>query len=76
MSRHRIGVDLGGTKIEIAILAPDGSELLRHRIDTPHGYQASLEAIARLVRMRKRNWASRRQSASAFPASSARSPAW
>ena len=49
MSRHRIGVDLGGTKIEIAILAPDGSELLRHRIDTPHGYQASLEAIARLV---------------------------
>ena len=49
MSRHRIGVDLGGTKIEIAILAPDGSEVLRHRIDTPHGYQATLEAIARLV---------------------------
>jgi fructokinase len=35
---HRIGIDLGGTKIEVAVLAPDGSERLRHRIDTPHGY--------------------------------------
>ncbi len=50
MSQHRIGIDLGGTKIEIAVLAPDGSERLRHRIDTPHGYQASLEGIAGLVR--------------------------
>jgi len=50
MSRHRIGVDLGGTKIEIAVLAPDGSERLRRRIDTPRGYRASLEAIAHMVR--------------------------
>ena len=50
MTRHRIGIDLGGTKIEIAVLAPDGSERHRHRIDTPHGYQASLEGIAGLVR--------------------------
>jgi fructokinase len=50
MTQHRIGVDLGGTKIEIAVLAPDGRERHRHRIDTPRGYQASLEAIARLVR--------------------------
>ncbi len=50
MTQHRIGIDLGGTKIEIAVLAPDGSERLRHRIDTPRGYQASLEAIAALVR--------------------------
>lgn len=49
MSRHRIGIDLGGTKIEIVVLDPDGSERLRHRIDTPHGYQASLQAITRLV---------------------------
>ncbi len=48
--QHRIGIDLGGTKIEIVVLAPDGSECHRHRIDTPHGYQASLEAIAGLVR--------------------------
>ena len=46
----RIGIDLGGTKIEIIVLGPDGSESLRHRIDTPHGYQASLDGIAGLVR--------------------------
>ena len=51
MSQHRIGIDLGGTKIEITVLAPDGSEALRHRIPTPHGgYHATLDAIAALVR--------------------------
>jgi fructokinase len=50
LTRHRIGVDLGGTKIEIVALAPDGSEQLRHRIETPHGYQATLDGIASLVR--------------------------
>jgi fructokinase len=49
MNQHRIGVDLGGTKIEIAVLGPDGSERHRHRIDTPGGYRAALEAIAGLV---------------------------
>jgi fructokinase len=42
MQSHRIGIDLGGTKIEIAVLARDGSERLRHRNDTPLGYLASL----------------------------------
>jgi fructokinase len=50
MTPHRIGVDLGGTKTEIIVLTPDGTERLRHRIDTPPGYQASLDAIAALVR--------------------------
>src|SRR5580704_8349893 len=50
MNRHRIGIDLGGTKIEIIVLAPDGSEQLRHRVNTPHTYSATLEAIATLVR--------------------------
>ena len=49
MNQHRIGIDLGGTKIEIVVLAPDGGERVRHRIATPSGYRASLEAIARLV---------------------------
>ena len=49
MSSHRIGIDLGGTKIEIVVLGPDGPELLRHRISTPMGYHATLEAIAGLV---------------------------
>ncbi|HXT78667.1 MAG TPA: ROK family protein [Acetobacteraceae bacterium] len=50
MTRHRIGIDLGGTKIEIAVLEQDGTEVLRHRVPTPRGYQASLDAIAGLVR--------------------------
>ena len=51
MTQHRIGIDLGGTKIEIAVLAPDGSEAFRHRVPTPHGdYHATLDAIAALVR--------------------------
>ena len=50
MSATRIGIDLGGTKIEIAALAPDGTERLRRRVPTPPGYAATLEAIAGLVR--------------------------
>jgi fructokinase len=50
MNRNRIGIDLGGTKIEIIVLAPDGSEQLRHRVNTPLTYSATLEAIAALVR--------------------------
>ena len=46
----RLGVDLGGTKIEIIGLAADGRELLRRRIATPQGdYRATLTAIAGLV---------------------------
>lgn len=46
----RIGVDLGGTKIEIIALAEDGSTLVRRRIPTPAGdYAATIEAIATLV---------------------------
>lgn len=50
MAQFRIGIDLGGTKIEIAVLGPDGAEALRHRVPTPHGYQDTLDAIAGLVR--------------------------
>jgi fructokinase len=46
----RIGIDLGGTKIEILALAPDGSELLRERVATPRdSYQAVVIAIRDLV---------------------------
>jgi fructokinase len=46
-----LGVDLGGTKIEIAALAADdGRFLLRERVATPRGgYEAVIEAIAALV---------------------------
>ncbi|BCV67320.1 fructokinase [Shewanella carassii] len=45
----RIGVDLGGTKIELVALGDSGSELFRKRIATPRDYQATLEAICALV---------------------------
>ncbi len=47
----RIGVDLGGTKIEALALANDGAELSRRRIATPQGdYRATLDATVALVR--------------------------
>ena len=45
----RIGVDLGGTKIEALALGDDGRELSRIRVPTPRGYEASLDAISGLV---------------------------
>lgn len=46
----RIGIDLGGTKIEAIALDGNGRELLRRRVTTPGGdYQATLAAIAALV---------------------------
>ncbi|HUL32245.1 MAG TPA: fructokinase [Candidatus Eisenbacteria bacterium] len=42
----RIGVDLGGTKIEFVALENDGSELHRHRVATPRGdYTATVNAV-------------------------------
>ncbi len=47
----RIGVDLGGTKIEIAALDAGGEVLARKRVATPAGdYDATLGAIVALVR--------------------------
>ncbi len=46
----RIGIDLGGTKIEAIALAPAGEEIARHRVTTPRDYAASLDAVAGLVR--------------------------
>ena len=46
----RIGVDLGGTKIEAIALDDAGAVLCRHRIATPAGdYGGTLGAIAELV---------------------------
>lgn len=46
----RIGIDVGGTKIELAALAGRDSEVLRRRVSTPKGdYEATLAAIASLV---------------------------
>jgi fructokinase len=46
----RIGLDLGGTKIEALALSAEGRELERIRIATPRGdYGGTLEAIRSLV---------------------------
>ena len=46
----RIGIDLGGTKIEIAALNKEGEIIHRDRIASPRGdYDATLEAVRRLV---------------------------
>ncbi|HEU4631760.1 MAG TPA: ROK family protein [Gemmatimonadaceae bacterium] len=45
----RIGIDLGGTKIEGIALARDGVELHRRRIATPRGYAPTLDALVALV---------------------------
>ena len=46
----RIGVDLGGTKIEALALDDAGREMLRRRVATPQGdYRATVAAIAGLV---------------------------
>ena len=42
----RIGIDLGGTKIEFVALERDGHELHRHRVATPRGdYDGTIRAI-------------------------------
>jgi fructokinase len=50
MTQYRIGIDLGGTKIEIVVLGPDGAEVLRRRVATPRGYAETVAAIVGLVR--------------------------
>ena len=48
--RPALGIDLGGTKIEAVLFAPDGAELWRHRSATPAGrYEATLAALADAV---------------------------
>lgn len=47
----RIGVDIGGTKIETIALDQRGREVFRKRVTTPRGhYQKTIEIVAVLVR--------------------------
>ena len=50
-SAIRLGIDLGGTKIELIALDGNGRELLRRRIATPQNdYPGTIEATVRLIR--------------------------
>jgi fructokinase len=47
----RIGIDLGGTKIEALAIDKDGRELVRYRVPTPReDYAGTIAAMAGLVR--------------------------
>jgi fructokinase len=49
-SEMRIGIDLGGTKIEALAIDRHGVELARHRVDTPReDYDATIQAMVGLV---------------------------
>ena len=46
----RIGIDLGGTKIELIALDGAGAEMFRKRVPTPQGnYEATIRAVTGLV---------------------------
>jgi fructokinase len=45
-----MGVDLGGTKIELAVFDDEGAEKLRRRTATPHsGYDDALQVLAQFI---------------------------
>ncbi len=55
MQQVRLGIDVGGTKLEIVALDEDGRECLRRRVATPQGdYPATLAAIVALVESAER----------------------
>jgi predicted NBD/HSP70 family sugar kinase len=57
MGGVRIGVDLGGTKIEAIALEAGGREVFRKRVSTPRGdYDATVAAISGLVSEIDRNF--------------------
>ena len=45
----RVGIDLGGTKIEVVALGPAGEKIHRDRVPTPRSYPGTLDALVRLV---------------------------
>lgn len=46
---ERIGIDLGGTKIEGVVMSRERAILRRERINTPHTYHDIVRAVAELV---------------------------
>lgn len=49
MSDYRLGIDIGGTKIEIVALGAEGQVVLRHRVSNPGTYQGLLSEVKKLV---------------------------
>lgn len=50
-AKYRLGIDLGGTKAEGAILGPDGEVIARKRVPTPKdAYKTLIDDLTQLVR--------------------------
>ena len=45
----QIGVDFGGTKIEVAALDASGSFLHRQRVSNPGDYDSAIQAVKSLI---------------------------
>ena len=72
----RIGVDVGGTKIEAAALDKSDQVAARLRVPTPRGdYPATVEAVAGSSARSSATPAAKAPSASECPVRSARPPA-
>ena len=72
----RIGIDLGGTKIEIVALDQDGAVILRERTPTPKtGYDDTIRAMRDLVHMARARLPGEASVGVAIPERSARAPA-
>ena len=54
MADFRIGIDFGGTKIEIIAINNDGREVRRQRVPNPLEYDASIRAVRDLVEAAER----------------------
>ena len=48
-NNYKIGIDLGGTKIEIILIDIIGREVYRKRIKTPSNYELTVKSITNLV---------------------------
>ncbi|MEM7290071.1 MAG: ROK family protein, partial [Pseudomonadota bacterium] len=46
----RIGIDWGGSKLEIIVLDDEGVELVRNRVETPGDYDKAIAAAGDLVK--------------------------
>ena len=69
----RIGIDLGGTKIEALAIDETGSELARYRVDTPRDdYHATIESMVDLVGQLERETGSQASVGAGIPGSISR----
>jgi fructokinase len=69
----RIGIDLGGTKIEALAIDDQGVELVRHRVDTPReDYEATITAMVGLVHRLEETTGSRGTVGAGIPGSISR----